>query len=120
MRIAFTFLALTTTVMSLSGCLNTHGNRREGRPMVTRVEELSHAVGKQVTLVGTARTGGPDGAVIELMGGSTELPAYAWPADYVGHRVTVTGTVIDSRDDADTGKRVYRLGEIESTSRWSR
>jgi hypothetical protein len=104
----------------LSGCFSTHGNRRDGRPMVTRVRELRSMVGKEVTLVGTARAGGPDGAVIDLMGGSVELPAYTWARDFIDSRVAVTGTVIDSHDDSDGGTRVYRLGEIVFSSRWSR
>jgi hypothetical protein len=91
-------------------CVNTHGNRREGRPMVTRTSEIRRFVGKDVTLVGTARAGDLEGAYIELMGGNVKLPAFTWPEGYVGSRVTVSGTVID----------VDRVGEIESTSKWSR
>ena len=86
--------------------------------MIGRVSDLRSAVGKEVTLVGTARVGDSDGSAIELMGGTVELPTYVWPDGYVGQRVTVGGTVFGS--DAAEGHRVYRLGEIQSVSRWSR
>ena len=86
--------------------------------MVARVRDLRSAVGKEVTLVGTARAGDSAGSAIELMGGTVELPTYTWPDGYVGQRVTVSGTLIDSHAEGD--QRVYRLGEIRSASRWSR
>jgi hypothetical protein len=84
--------------------------------MITRVAELRKSAGRAVMLVGTARRGDAttSGASIELRGGSVELPDYTWPDGYVGQTVMVSGTLL--RDD----KQVYRLGEIESASRWSR
>ena len=86
--------------------------------MAARMSDLRSAVGKDVTLVGTAREGDSEGSAIELMGGAVELPAYTWPDGYVGQRVTVSGSLIGS--ETASGKRVYRLGEIQSVSRWSR
>ena len=98
---------------SLSGCaFNTHGNRKDDRRLLTRARDLRHFVNKQVTLIGTAR----DGA-IDLRGGTIEVPAYDWPEGYVGQRVSVTGTVFEQRDGT---VRTYRLGEVETSSRWSR
>ena len=112
--------AIVLVGVTVFGCMNARGNRRDGRPMVGRVSDLRSLVGKEVALVGTARAGGADGASIELMGGMVELPAYAWPEDYIGHRVTVSGIVVDWNAESEGGKRVYRLGEIQTVSRWSR
>jgi hypothetical protein len=117
-RNVIALVLIVASAVSL-GC-ESHGNRVKGRPMVQRTKDLRAAVGKQVTLVGTAREGDAHGAAIDLMGGTVELPTYAWPENYVGHRVMISGTVVDSHIAPDTGKRVYRLGEIQSVSRWSR
>jgi hypothetical protein len=106
----------------LAGCsADTHGNRRSGRPLLTRASDLAKVVGRPVTLVGTARVGDATAAAIDLRGGTVELPSYAWPADYVGRTVTVSGTLFaDDGPKPKGAERVYRLGEIESASRWSR
>jgi hypothetical protein len=107
---------------SLHGCAGTQGNRRPGRPLIDRVADLHGVVGKTATLVGTAGPGGPEGVTLAMRGGSVELPAYQWPAGFVGQTVLVTGTVIDSHvvGDPKHGMRVYRLGEIEDAHRSSR
>ena len=107
----------------IAGCsADTHGNRRSDRPLLTRASELPKQVGRPVTLVGTARAGATAGdAAIDLRGGTVALPAYAWPADYVGQTVTVSGTLFtDDAPKAKGAEHVYRLGDIESASRWSR
>jgi hypothetical protein len=101
-----------------AGCaFNTHGNRQDDRRLVTRAAELRGQANRRVTLVGTARYAGPTDSRIDLRGGSVELPAYRWPAEYADQPVSVTGTLFEQRSG---GARTYRLGEIEAASRWGR
>jgi hypothetical protein len=119
-------IAVVLTLCGLAGCaFNTHGNREDKRRQVTQAGELPHFVGKEVTLVGTARTNdalrnGSDEpmAAIDLRGGSVMLPAYEWPAGYAGQPVAVTGTLFEQRLGVEYVQ--YRLGEIRGAERWSR
>jgi hypothetical protein len=115
---AFHVIAALLSLCCATGCVfNTHGNRQDDRRLITRAAELRRHVDERVTLVGTARAAGADGARIDLRGGSVELPAYMWPAGHVDQPVSVTGTLFEDRAGAE---RVYRLGEIEAASRWGR
>ena len=101
-----------------AGCVfNTHGNRADDRRLITRATDLRRVVNQRVTLVGTARAGGPADSRVDLRGGSVELPAYEWPAGYVDQPESVTGTLFEDRAG---DQRVYRLGEVEAASRWGR
>lgn len=103
------------------GCaFNNHGNRRPDNVIVTRFPELHEHVGRTVTLVGTARGNGADDAAIDLRGGSVEIPTYAWPPGYVGQPVQISGTLFENPAPAKGAQRVYRLGEIQTASKWSR
>jgi hypothetical protein len=114
---------------STSSSSSSVGSAREGATTVTRVAELKDNIGKQVTLVGTARYGNSaEDARIQLRGGAVDLPAYRWPEGYVNHPVSVTGTVIDAKaadgnvsggTQANPG-RAYRIGEVQDAQRWSR
>jgi hypothetical protein len=110
-------------VIATAGCLQTHGNRRGGAPMITRVSELRGMIGKRVTLVGTAREDVAGGAALALRDGTVQLPAYDWPAGSADRAVTLIGTVIDQvtvrRQDGGRS-RVYRVGDVELVERWSR
>jgi hypothetical protein len=93
--------------------------RRGGAPMVTQVSELRGAIGKRVTVVGTARRLDSRAASIEIKSGYVDLPGYEWPKAYVDQRVQVIGTVVDKLKEFDVrNKPVYRLGEIEVMSHW--
>jgi hypothetical protein len=78
--------------------------------MVTRTSELHPMSGKRVTLVGTARSVGPEGDRIDLRGGSVDLPAFRWPDGYDGKAASIIGTLREDR----------KLGDIETANRWSR
>jgi hypothetical protein len=105
------------------------GNARAGTATVTRVSELQANVGKQVTLVGTARYGNsPEDSRLQLRGGAVDLPVYRWPDGYVNHPVSVTGTVVDAQaaggnvsggTQANPG-RAFRVGDVQDVQRWSR
>jgi hypothetical protein len=132
-------LALICSVaIASAGCSSTSssgsssssvGNARAGAVTVTRVAELKDNVGKQVTLVGTARyANSADDSRLQLRGGAVDLPAYRWPEGYVNHPVSVTGTVIDAQaaggnvsgpTQANPGG-AFRIGEVQDVQRWSR
>ena len=133
---AFTLLGLGCALgVATAGCSSSGGsssggetaavNARVDRTTVTRVSELQSNIGKQVTLVGTARFGNSaDDSKLQLRGGAIELPAYRWPEGYVNHPVTVTGTVIDAQNvsggtQANPG-RAFRVGEVQDVHLWSR
>lgn len=132
----FTVLALCCAfgVATTGGCSSSGGSSSGGqsvgsarveRTTVTRVSELQSNIGKQVTLVGTARFGNSaDDSKIQLRGGAVELPAFRWPEGYVNHAVTVTGTIIDAQNvsggtQANPG-RAFRVGEVQDVHLWSK
>jgi len=118
-------------VICSAGCSSSSsgGNARVGQATVTRASELKSNVGRQVTLVGTARFGNSaEDSKLQLRGGAVELPAYRWPDGYVNHPVAVTGTVVDAQaadgnvsggTQASSG-RAFRVGEVQDVRRWSR
>jgi hypothetical protein len=119
-------------VLALSGCSSSSssgGNARVGGATLTRVSELQSNVGRQVTLVGTARHGNSaEDSRLQLRGGAVDLPAYRWPEGYVNQPVSVTATVIDAQaaggnvsggTQANPG-RAFRIGEVQDVKRWSR
>lgn len=109
---------VSTLAPMVAGCaFNTHGNREEQRPLVTRYGDLRGKGSRVVTLVGTARAAAPDpgDVTLDMTGGTVLIPAYAWPADYVDQPVTITGTLFELRD-----RKGYHLGEIRSASKWGR
>src|SRR5687767_5533684 len=111
-------LILLFTLATVPGCaFNTHGNRRPDQPIVTRYAELHGHVGRQVTLVGTARATGaqPDAVTLDLRGGTVVIPAYTWPAEYVDQPVTISGTLFERGS-----RNAYQLGEIGEAAKWSR
>jgi hypothetical protein len=131
-RVVRLFVATLICVMSLTspGCSSSSsGNARVGATTVTRVAELKENVGKQVTLVGTARYGNSaEDSRLQLRGGAVDLPAYRWPEGYVNHPVSVTATIIDATTvggnvsggtQANPG-RAFRIGEVQDVQRWSR
>ena len=139
--IRFSVAALMCVVsLATSGCSSptsssstaataSSGSARVGTTTVTRVAELKDSVGKQVTLVGTARYGNSaEDSRLQLRGGAVDLPAYRWPEGYVNHPVSVTGTVVDAQTaggnvsggtQANPGK-AFRIGEVQDVQRWSR
>jgi hypothetical protein len=119
----------SASTSSSSSSSSSVGNARVDSTTVTRVAELKANVGKQVTLVGTARyANSPDDSRLQLRGGAVELPAYRWPEGYVNHPVSVTGTVIDAQaaDGSVSGPTqanpggAYRIGDVQDVQRWSR
>src|SRR4051794_27442781 len=91
-------IAVTLCVIAIAfiGCAS-GGNARADQTAVTRLAELKQYVGKEVTLVGTARYGNAaEDSRLDLRGGSVDLPAYRWPDGYVNHPVSVTATVFDA------------------------
>lgn len=114
---------LLLAVALYAGCSSDSNEprRRGGAPMLTQVSEINGAIGKRVTIIGTARRVDSGNARIEIRSGYVDLPGYQWPKSFVDQRVEVIGTVVEKSDKPDTrGKPVYRMGEIESVSRWSR
>jgi hypothetical protein len=105
------------------------GNARVGTVTVTRASELKDNLGKEVTLVGTARNGNsPDDSRLQLRGGAVDLPSYRWPEGYVNHPVTVTGTIVDAQAVGASGSGgttanpagAFRVGDVKDVQRWSR
>ena len=110
---------LAVSLVATAGCaFNTHGNRKDAPRLLSRVAEVRGAVGKRVTLVGTARMDKEFGASIDLRGGRVELPEYEWPSQYVDRPASITGLLLEPRMSGPG--RVYRLGEIERADQWSR
>jgi hypothetical protein len=128
--VAFASIGCSSAATSPSSSSSSSvGNARPGVTTVTRVAELKDNVGKQVTLVGTARYGNsPEDSRLQLRGGAVDLPAYRWPEGYVNHPVSVTGTVVDAQaaggnvsggTQANPGG-AFRVGEVKDVQRWSR
>jgi hypothetical protein len=128
-RLVGVFTLVLACAGMISGCSSSNGNARVGQTTVTKASELKQNVGKQVTLVGTARYGNSaEDSMLQLRGGAVDLPAYRWPEGYVNHPVSVTATVIDSQQvggasgpapQGYTGRQ-YRAGDIKDVERWSR
>jgi hypothetical protein len=116
-------ICILLTAILCIGCSSeqSHSIRRSGAPMVTQISDLHGAIGKRVTVVGTARRVGSRDSTIEIKSGYVDLPGYEWPKNFIDQRVQVIGTIVEKAEDSDMrGKPVYRLGEIQSVSRWSR